>query len=223
MRVITLCEGAGNGKNTACLLTASNMVRGEGECLDSNPTVDAFLDGFIPNTNDWMPGNLRNEIYSPFIWEINGTFTDDPDIIKQRALKAIELTYFMIESYLHINVKDITEDELLAIVNEYDDKVENNLTISDEEEDSYRFATRILKLRETYSFLEESHFVNIETYRSLGKKCSMIVNIVCGRCQIENAWRMCGRFLEEIIEIGDKRPVERVLTEDALFAALCSE
>ena len=86
MRVIKLCSGKGNGIDTACLMTASNMLIGRGEDGDENSCVCPVLREFIIQTNDVMPDDLRAELYGPLVFEILGTRNDDVEVLRQRAL-----------------------------------------------------------------------------------------------------------------------------------------
>jgi len=75
MRTIKLCRGAGNGIDSACLMTAVSIVSGY-EIPDDRPScVCPILRGFIIKCNDSMPDDLRSELFTPLIWELPGTVT----------------------------------------------------------------------------------------------------------------------------------------------------
>ena len=84
---ITLTHGAGDGKNTACLMTASNMLMGMGHLGDKNSCVCPIIRAFILPTNDAMPiPTLRSVYGNPLLaWEILGTATDDNEVITKRS------------------------------------------------------------------------------------------------------------------------------------------
>jgi hypothetical protein len=75
MRTIKLCFGAGNGVDTACLMTAVSIVTGAESPTDSPSCVCPILRAFIVKCNDNMPDALRSELFTPLIWELPGTQT----------------------------------------------------------------------------------------------------------------------------------------------------
>ncbi len=75
MRTIKLCFGAGNGVDTACLMTAVSIVTGAESPNDSPSCVCPILRAFIVKCNDNMPDALRSELFTPLIWELPGTQT----------------------------------------------------------------------------------------------------------------------------------------------------
>lgn len=94
MRTIKLCHGPGNGINEACLMTASNMIiRDDDEIsilssreeLDENDKVCPIIREFIIVSNDSIPINILGELYTPFVWEILGTNTNDINIMIERV------------------------------------------------------------------------------------------------------------------------------------------
>ena len=85
MRVLNLCHGEGNGVDSACLMTASNMLIGKGHEGDQNSCVCPILQRFIIRTNDLMPVELLGELYGPLAWEIIGTRNDDRSVIEARV------------------------------------------------------------------------------------------------------------------------------------------
>ncbi len=92
-RVIRLTHGAGNGVDTACLLTAANMLVGKGELKDGYGEGDScvcwILRPFIVLTNDNMSEDFLGEVYGPLVYEILGTKIDydqdSRDVLLARA------------------------------------------------------------------------------------------------------------------------------------------
>jgi len=82
---LRLCHGAGNGVDTACLMTATNMLIGCGNKGDEAVCVCPVLRAFIITTNDCMPDALRQELYGPLPWLLIGTKTDDIGVMVRRA------------------------------------------------------------------------------------------------------------------------------------------
>lgn len=82
---LRLTHGAGNGIDTACLMTAANMLIGKGAMGDDCECVCPVLRAFIIPTNDAMPLDLLAELYGPLAWEIIGTRTDDIGVMVRRA------------------------------------------------------------------------------------------------------------------------------------------
>jgi hypothetical protein len=85
MPAIRLSHGAGNGVNSACLMTASNMLIGKGNLGDTSTCQCDLIRAFVIRTNDKMPLDLLEELYGPLCWEIIGTKTDDREVIQKRA------------------------------------------------------------------------------------------------------------------------------------------
>jgi hypothetical protein len=73
MKVVKLCHGPGNGIDTACLVTASNMLIGKGHMGDSPTCQCPLIAGIAIVTNDGMPDNVRHKLLTPLIWEIINT------------------------------------------------------------------------------------------------------------------------------------------------------
>ena len=82
---LRLCNGAGNGVDTACLMTATNMLIGRGDKGDEAVCVCPVLRAFIITTNDCMPDDLRQELYGPLPWLLIGTKTSDVSVMVRRA------------------------------------------------------------------------------------------------------------------------------------------
>lgn len=85
MRTIRLTRGKGNGVDSACLVTASNMLCGRPEDLDNNSCVCDIIQAFAIVTNDLMPLDLLPKIYGPLAWEIIGTRTEDESVFTARS------------------------------------------------------------------------------------------------------------------------------------------
>lgn len=64
-RPLKLCRGAGNGVDSACLMTAANMLTGNGARGDEAVCVCPVIRAFIIPTNDCMADDLRQELYGP--------------------------------------------------------------------------------------------------------------------------------------------------------------
>lgn len=210
MKTIKLCCGCGNGKDRACLLTASNMILGRGHKYDSNKTVDYILRGFIPCSNDSMNDELRSEVYSEFIWEINYSVTGNFKVQKERVNKLIELVCFTIKSYLHIDVDGITAQQLVSMLyssnyNGYKRGALQDLLCVLETKDIFL----VVDKRERRRVLE-----------AIGTRAATLITTVYKETKIANVYRMCGRIISEILEIGDKRPKEQVYDYDTIFNSL---
>ena len=72
MRAIKLCVGSGNGRSSACLATAVSMMNGESPS-DRPKCMCPVIAAFVRATNDAMPQEFRDELYSPLIMELIGT------------------------------------------------------------------------------------------------------------------------------------------------------
>ena len=73
MKVIKLCSGPGNGVDTACLMTASNMLIGKGYMGDEATCQCSLIRKIIIHANDSMLQTQRNELLGPLVFEILGT------------------------------------------------------------------------------------------------------------------------------------------------------
>lgn len=197
MRVINLCHGAGDGVSSACLLTASNMVMGRGEFLDENDCVCQILRDFIVETNDSMPLDILGRIYTPLIWEIIGTKTNNKKILKRRARKLIDMCFDLHHKY----IKEIDKPKRI-----------NRKTIEKFKKNDY--SVDLYGMLVAYGWRD---------YTECGQHAANFIQyIYCYTRKKDNKiWEECPKIIREIAKIGDKRPIETVITHDQLADSLC--
>ena len=194
MRVIHLTHGAGNGINKACLMTASNMLIGRGEDGDNNSCVCQLLQSFIIATNDAMPEELLGELYGPLIWEILGTRNDDPAVIQRRAYAFADWT--------------VREVAPLAL-------------------ESAGMLTHARTLRELPEIVDIETALAADAYaaaRAAADAAHAAAYAASARASAAHAariWHMCPDIIRRAASIGDRRPVETVITIDQLAKLLC--
>ena len=204
MRVINLTHGAGNGVDEACLMTATNMLLGRGELGDKEgdcicPVIRAFI---IP-TNDAMPKHLLGEIYGPLVWEIPGTKTDDVEVIRQRAYAFAD---WGLREVLPLYLDDEGVEKMRACPQ-----------VVDEETHANAYANAYEK-----AYANAAAYAN--AYANAYEKAYAYANAAAYAAAAANAnpkvWPMCADIIRRVAAIGDKRPVECVLTHDQLAESL---
>lgn len=180
-KVIKLCKGPGNGVDTACLVTASNMLMGKGGLGDAITCQCPIIAGFIIPTNDYMPDDLRARLYGPLVYEIIGTRTDDL-VIEKKRFEAL-FDWCCSQVYLDGSSERI---RLLASL----DKSVQGLDLR----------------REIVSW--GPHAEVLGTW--VGSWAGYMPGI----------WERCPEIILEMAAIGDRRPVETVISVDRLSEIL---
>ena len=197
MRVIKLTHGKGNGLNQACLMTASNMLVGRGTDGDENSCVCPLLRSFIVPTNDAMPEELLAELYTPLIWEILGTRTEDREVLQARA-----------DAFVDWAVREIAPIALRCRGFEAEAaKLESLPAIIDVE-------TARAAAHAAYAAAHAANAAN-----AAANAAYAAVN-AANAASAEIIWRKCPEIIRRVASIGDKRPVECVINEDQLACAL---
>ena len=214
MRVIKLCSGSGNGIDQACLMTASNMLIGRGEDGDQNSCVCPLLRSFIIATNDVMPGDVRQELYGPLVWEILGTRNNDIEIMQKRAF-----------AFADWAVRDVCGIDCVPIVNKQTaadaaDAAESAFYAAAAAAESafYAAADAARAAAAAYAAAAaESAF-----YAAAAAAESAFYAAAAARAAARAAaiWRKCPEIIRRVAAIGDKRPVETVMTMDELAEQL---
>ena len=240
MRVVRLTHGPGNGVDKACLMTASNMLIGRGEDYDDNACVCPVLRQFIIYTNDNMPIELLEELYTPLVWEILGTRNNK--VLQLRVFAFVdwscrEVLPICLESAgLHseaeicrglspITNKKTAKDAAITISDAVSDadiigtlgtigvgnsiaKVVNSATSA--ATSAANVATRVASNTNAASTVLSTANVAINT-----ASIATIAGV-----EADKIWRMCPEIIRRVAAIGDKRPVECVITHDQLCDAL---
>ena len=230
MRVIKLSHGKGNGIDKACLMTASNMLIGKGDEGDDNSCVCPIIRSFIIPTNDKMPEDLLGKIYSPLIWEILGTKTDDKDVIQKRA-------------YLFVDAA-VREFAPLALeqagLNEHSNNLRNLPKIVDTNTAKLAYtaaAAAYAAANAAYVAANAANAANAAAYAAAvavsyaaaaAVAAANAANAANAAAYAANAaayaanaaWERCASLIIEACKIGDKRPVEPCLTENQLCEML---
>jgi len=197
MRVINLTHGEGNGIDKACLMTASNMLIGKPEDLDNNSCVCPLLREFIIITNDGMPLELLRELYTPLIWEILGTRNDDPVILKKRAY-----------CFADWAVRDICNLDVAEIVD-----IETALTAYAVANAAAKAAAYAAAYNFTYATYNAVDAAADAAYSAANAAADAAADAVA-------IWEKCPEIIRKVAAIGDKRPVEIVLSETELRETL---
>ena len=200
MRVINLTHGAGNGIDTACLMTASNMLIGRGEDGDNNSCVCSLLRLFIVLTNNPMPLPLLRELYGPLAWEILGTRNDDPAVMRARAC-----------AFADWSVREIAPLTLESIgLSAEADKLRSLSEIVDDQ--SARAAADAARAAADAADAADADDAADDAARA--------ARAAADAARSANAWRKCPEIIRRVSAIGDKRPVECVIDAEQLARAL---
>lgn len=234
---VYLSRGAGNGIDIACLMTASNMLIGRGEEGDGCTCQCPIIREFIVRTNDLIPDKPRNLIYGPLVYEILGTRTDSRDVESRRAIALTDWAVRKIAPFgirkiienvdvLSVKLSDGSIDRAMGLV-EILDKLDpitdrkSAIRASDQIPSPHimpevhsdwgfficllypvHISTKCAGLETKKWELEvakEAADIAMQTARVSGKDGSFVYN-------------QCGDIITHMASIGDKRPVETVIT-----------
>tara|TARA_Y100000593_G_scaffold68386_1_gene125674 strand:+ start:2785 stop:3504 length:720 start_codon:yes stop_codon:yes gene_type:complete len=235
-KVIKLTKGAGNGINSACLMTASNMLIGKGEKGDEVTCQCSLIRTFVITTNDSMPSKLRCKLYSPLIYEIIGTKTTDPDVIQQRAFAFAD---WAVREIAPLSLRAIglkAQGELLEAL----DPICCRKTAMHAaaaaflaSSDAVRQAssdvsfTRICSVSSVCNSASSSaafssnagpSFYSTDAAGHAAAAASTLGNL--NQTAADNVWSKCPDIIRRVASIGDKRPVEAVMSIHQLQDAL---
>ena len=203
MRVINLTHGKGNGIDKACLMTASNMLIGKPEDLDNNSCVCPLLRKFIIITNDNMPLKLLRELYTPLIWEILGTRNDDPVILQKR-------TYCFADWV----VRDICNLDVTEIVD-----IKTALAALAAAHAAAHAAANVANAVYAANYAAYAANAATNAVANAANVANAATN-AANAVKVTNNWEKCPEIIRKVAAIGDKRPVEIVLSETELRETL---
>ena len=212
MRVIHLTSGEGNGVDKACLMTAANMLIGRGKDGDHCHCVCPVIREFIIATNDLIAEYseaLLDELYTPLIWEILGTKADSETERKRGyyfADRAVRLFCpLMMEVYRW------KEDA---------DKLRNLMPITDKRS----AITAAAACNATAMIIDyadgaiDGAMDGDALHAAIA--AATTVTAIADACKDDGVFRLCPEVIRGAIAIGDKRPVETVMTHDQLAEVL---
>ena len=230
MRVIHLTHGAGNGINKACLMTASNMLIGRGEDGDNNSCVCQLLQSFIIATNDAMPEELLGELYGPLIWEILGTRNDDPAVIQRRAYAFADWTVREVAPLALESAGMLTHARTLRELPEIVD-IETALAA-----DAYAAARAAADAAHAAAYAASARAsaahaaaaarasaadAAADAAHAAAYAAAYAASARASAAHAARIWHMCPDIIRRAASIGDRRPVETVITIDQLAKLLC--
>lgn len=193
---IRLCRGKGNGVDTACLMTASNMLIGRGEDGDRNHCVCLVIRKFILFVNDMMPDDLRDELLAPLAWEILGTLSYDPEVNKARV------------GYLNEQIGEIAKSLL--------DEPRLSLHGNDWSDELRQW----VEPWHTVYLTEAIHTAVPQTVPEILAVQASRVFTHAATMHFPELWHRAPEIIRAMTAIGDKRPVETVITHEQLAEAL---
>ncbi len=272
MRVVKLVHGAGDGVSKACLMTASNMLIGQGENRDQNSCVCRILQAFIVITNDNMPLEILSDLYGPLVWEILGTTSDDEAVQSERSRAMVN--WLIREAYP--TILDLIGDPAAQVLRDSDEmkaydrfesrKMRDLLSAGYRASPNSRVKSTIGPLSANLSgevvdnkgynyvgyFVAQS-FVNIlsavaearddfDALLGVGRPAPTVflgagypaseqsrlgyaeylARYSAFKGRVNECWKMCPDIIRRVAAIGDKRPVETVITCDDLAGKLTS-
>lgn len=206
---LRLCYGAGDGKTEACLMTATNMLIGQPEQEDKAVCVCPTLRGFIITTNDGMPGELRQLLYGDLPWEIIGTRTDDKEAMADRLAvfqrlaekcqAALTAFGYRVNGKFRGDVTDLANETMLISRSLRSGRVSSDSNLA------WPGDMAALIVSTTVDIIDSSSPNTTAEDRA---------------CSIQTVWGWCREAILEICAIGDKRPVETVMSVEEMVAAL---
>jgi len=207
---IHLTHGPGNGIDSACLMTASNMLVGRGQDGDNNSCVCPVIRRFIVMTNDAIPEDLLGELYGPLAWEILGTATGDPAIEQQRAYRFADWA-----------VRQITPIALRAAgMGDHASKLESLSPVVDQQTaDATAAASYAANAADA---ADAAHAAARAASYAAACAAARAASYAANAADAELIWRKCPEIIREVASIGDRRPVETVIDHCALADALAN-
>ena len=180
-----LCVGAGNGVDTACLMTATNMLIGKPELLDKEgDCICPFIANFVRQSNDAIgtfDRKLLNDLYSPLVWELPGT--RNPDSVPLREKYLLNWLLELLTPQVH--------DIYAVCRTRYGKSVE---------------AVRKMYADSGTSWLPQNVIAFMRIYASFWRSTDI--------------FHHCPDLIRGMAAIGDRRPVETVMTQEELEACL---
>ena len=209
MRIVKLCHGQGNGIDKACLMTAANMLIGKGADGDKSTAKNCIcpiIRRFIIKTNDAMPSGLLSELYGPLVWEILGTRSQNPEVNQARA--------FLFADWA---VRSISPIRLAAIGKKVEAEQLKALPKIDSVETA-RYAAHAA----AYAADAAADAAHAAAYAAAYAAADAAAYAAEAAADADacDIWRMCPDIIRAAAAIGDKRPVETLLTHDELADAL---
>lgn len=191
---LRLCNGAGNGVDTACLMTATNMLIGRGDKGDEAVCVCPVLRAFIITTNDCMPDDLRQELYGPLPWLLIGTKTSDVSVMVRRA----EILSEAAQELAKYAAKSAEYAEYAAMYAKY----------------AARYAAKSAEYAKSAAMYAKYAAMYAAMYAAESAKSAEYA------AEQRRIWMLCRDALVRAAEVGSKTPVEIVMTPDEICAAL---
>lgn len=232
MRVIKLTHGAGNGEDTACLLTACSMVLGKPEQRDKPDCVCPVIREFAMRTNDTIPEERLGQLYSPLIWELPGTYSTSFTVRRKRVTYLIDWGVRTLAPMVCSEYGLLCDAEMLRALLPIARHDTVNAARSRLLHISHK--TNVRQNPQTQDFFQHLvsalfKFVHFEGFAARRLEDPLHADTaydiagaayVGGKLLGEQVWDMCPGVIREMAAIGDKRPVERVMTEEQLQEAL---
>lgn len=230
-----LCHGDGNGIDTACLMTASNMLIGKGHEGNNNSCVCPIIRQFIIQTNDAMPEDLLQELYGPLAIEIIGTRNDDPVVRQQRGFtfadwsvrEVVPLAFDIIGRHDHAAtlraLSEISSQET-AHAAAHVDAVAHVVHVAT----AYAVHTAIAAANVAHAAAHAAAHGAADTAIATARIADAAdvaarVAHVTTNARAANIWRLCPEIIRRVAAIGDLRLKERVplvMTMDELCEVL---
>ena len=224
MRTIHLTSGAGNGVDKACLMTAANMLIGRGEDGSVCYCVCPVIQNFITATNDAIGDyseELLGELYTPLIWEILGTKVD----VETERKRGYYFADKAIRVFTSIALEEcgmVEEANKLRSLSELVDAETANAactaarTACTADSATNRAAVDAV-VHAIYAAVhaDTDAYVHAATYAA-----HAVYATTDAAADAERVYRMLPDIIRGAIAIGDKRPVETVMTHDQLAGAL---
>jgi len=218
-KIIHLTHGAGNGVDTACLMTASNMLCGRGADGDYNSCVCLVIRSFIITTNDAMPEALLGELYGPLAWEILGTRTDDPSVERQRAYRFSDWAVREVAP-IALDAKGLHEQaaKLRGL-----EPVVDQPTAADAG-NAANAASYAADAGNAANAAYAGNAANAAAHAACAAAYAAYAgaDAAYAGADAETIWRKCPDIIREVAAIGDRRPVETVIGHDELADALAN-
>ena len=224
MRVLNLCHGQGNGVDSACLMTASNMLIGKGEDGDRNSCVCPILREFIIKTNDRMPLEFLGGLYGPLVWEIVGTRNDDMEVMEARAFKLVDWCVRVQVPALLDRLGDDRHEAMRAI-GEISDRAAASKA-RDSIRGLFKFDSSASGSAAVYA-IDSTIVVASGSPAAAAKYAAYAAAFGADYCPAvrtsRDYWAMFPEIIRKVASIGDTRPKEMpevVLTDEQLVEAL---
>lgn len=215
MRTLKLTHGPGDGISSACLMTASNMIIGRGEDRDKNSCVCPVIREFIIVTNDAIPESILGELYGPLVLEILGTKTEDLDTMRRRAYCFAD---WAVRTVVPIAQRTMGREAIAKRLEALNEIVDAS---------SARAAkTTALEIDAATMPADAAVYVTAHPNAMTGAvyAANMAARTVkvAARLAGDDIWKLCPGIILQVASIGDRKPVDIVMTLDDLAASLGS-